>query len=104
MLEESSKYQLYHTPDLIQRHILLCSSNQYLYVELENGAIKKVKRHSRYLAYFTLGLSMLFTSPYVIVKGKNDIHSREFLGRIEGSIKSTVIFVATEGEGNSTDV
>lgn len=104
MLKAKHQYSLYGTSDLIRRHLSLCTNNQYLCVELENGSIRRVKVHSRFIGFFTLGISLLFTSPYIVVTGIEDVRNRDCLQRIEGSFLCKVLFLPMEGEGQSTDV
>jgi hypothetical protein len=104
MLKPAHEYRIYGTTDLISRHLDICSNNQYLYVEVENGSIRRVKKQSRVLGYVTLGLSLLFTSPYILVTGTEDVRNRDCLQRIEGSVTCTVLFSPMEDEGQSTDV
>jgi hypothetical protein len=104
MLRSIHEYNIYGTTDLIKRHIILCNNNQYLRVEVENGSIRRVKKQSRVLGYVTLGISLLFTSPYIIVTGMEDVRNRDCLQRIEGSVTCAVLFLPMKNEGQITDV
>lgn len=46
-----------------------CTNNQYVVVTLVDGDVHDVELRSRTLAFATLGLSLLFTSPYATVTG-----------------------------------
>jgi hypothetical protein len=103
MLKENP-YSFYGTTDLVNRHLSLCTSNQYLKVEVERGIIRRVKRQSRMIGYMTLGISLLFTSPYVQIEAVEGIHNRDCVTRLKDACKCTVLFHMVEGDEVSADV
>lgn len=58
------------------------SSNQYILVTVKNGGIYRTETLSRSLGYYTLGLSMLFTSKMIVVKGARSPENVRCLQRI----------------------
>jgi len=58
------------------------TSNQYISVTVKNGGIHQTETLSRSLGYYTLGLSMLFTSKMIVVKGTRTPENVRCLQRI----------------------
>ena len=66
------------------------SLNQYLVVKLEKGDVLRSITRSRAIGYWTLGLSMVFTSPYVVVKGERTTENIRCLTRLIYGLPCTV--------------
>ena len=64
--------------------------NQYLVVTLEDGEVMSAIAHSRRIGRITLGLSTLFTSPYVSVEGERTEANINCLNRLKAGLPCTV--------------
>ena len=61
------------------------TSNQYISVIIKNGRVYQTETLSRSLGYYTLGLSMMFTSKMIIVKGARTPENVRCLQRIQNN-------------------
>ena len=67
------------------------SSNQYIVATLENGDVKRAIPYSRSLGFVTLGVSALFTSPYVVVQGPQTPKNEACLRRLQRGLPCEVV-------------
>lgn len=61
------------------------TSNQYISVIIKNGGIHRTETLSQCVGYYTLGLSMLFTSKMIVVKGARSPENVRCLQRIQNN-------------------
>jgi len=66
------------------------TNNQYMRVIVKNGGVHETEILSRSIGYYTLGLSLFFTEPTIIVKGARSPENVRCLERLRGQISSYI--------------
>ncbi len=76
---------------MLLSNLMCVTNNQYMVVTVEEGDIKTEIPHSRSIGLWTLSLSMLFTSPYVVVKGERNAKNEACLKRLQCGLPCSVV-------------
>ena len=68
------------------------TNNQYMVVTLnEIGQVTSAIPYSRAIGLYSLGISRLFTRPYVVVYGKRNVRNEACVRRLTSSLSCEVV-------------